>query len=146
MLDLHGGHCRIQQVGVMLYGQGITVYRLKHFFRYHIILKDCIHPNLTSQAFFRGILPKNINKKTTDDTFNSWKFHQQQHHNRNFYLDHGQENWCSYSEYWRTLIFLCEPSLMFYLQYGMKYFTISVQFWKDTVMSWYRILSYPVRQ
>jgi hypothetical protein len=71
VLDLQGGHCRIQQVGAVLYEQGITVYRLKHFFIYQIILKDCIHPYLTSQAFFRGVLSKNINTKTTDDTFNS---------------------------------------------------------------------------
>jgi len=71
VLDLHGGHCRIQQVGAMLYGQGIIAYMLKHFFRDQIILKDCIHPDLTYQAFFRGVLSKNINTKTTDNTFNN---------------------------------------------------------------------------
>jgi len=36
-------------------------------------------------------------------------------------LDHGQEDWCSYSEHQRILRILCESFLIFYIQYGMKY-------------------------
>jgi hypothetical protein len=53
---------------------------LKHFFRDHIILKDCIHPDLTSQAFFwRGSLKEHTSKYkkqlmthlTTENAINS---------------------------------------------------------------------------